>query len=98
MVYFVLVHVANGWQASSYGPPYGQRPPTVPTVNPTATLKTVGATPARPSYVKHLWHTETASGLFICNKDIISKKKNLRGEIKQASENGFHNVFLDPTI
>jgi hypothetical protein len=42
----VLVHVANGWQASSYGPPYGQRPPTVPTVNPTATLKTVGVTPA----------------------------------------------------
>ncbi len=39
-------HVANGWQASSYGPPYGRRPPTVPTVNPTATLKTVGATTA----------------------------------------------------
>ncbi len=43
----MLVHVANGWQASSYGPPYGQRPPTVPTVNPTATLKTVGAIPGR---------------------------------------------------
>ena len=46
----MLVCVANArpparWQASTYGPPYGRKPPTVPTVHPTAALKTVGATP-----------------------------------------------------
>ncbi len=30
----------------SYGPPYGRKPPTVPTANPTAARKTVGANPA----------------------------------------------------
>ena len=43
-------YVANVWQrygqAPSYGPHYGERPPTVTTVDPTASLKTVGAIPA----------------------------------------------------
>ncbi len=51
--YFLLVHVADVWQAPPYGPPYGGKPPTVPTVNPTATLKTVGAIPLCLSFRMH---------------------------------------------